>query len=127
MQNSADSQKVVIIGENNVNKLRIKNRFSDTLLSIDDIYYIQTDKRKVRVYTEESDYWEYNSLKEILKKTDGNIYKCHSRLAINLDKVSSIDNSKVLLNNGQPIFLSRLYMQKLRRIWNSYLDNFCFE
>jgi two-component system LytT family response regulator len=100
----------------------VKNRFDTVRLDENSILYIEKELRKVIVHTEQKNYWEYCVMDKILGQADEQIYQCHRSLAVNLDKIAEITNTESILQNGHRLYMCRAALQKLRRVWEAYLN-----
>lgn len=96
------------------NYIWIRSGYNEYKIRIDTIYYVETNDRKVSVYTKNKYYDTYMSMSGLEKelKKEG-FFRCHKSFLINLRYVESISKDFVTIGGNQ-IVVSRLKMKSLR-------------
>jgi DNA-binding LytR/AlgR family response regulator len=102
-------------------KITVKNRFFKVCLEKNEVLYVVKDLRKVTVYTEEKQYWEYCVMERILNQTDDRMYRCHHSLAVNMDKIREVVGDGVILCGGRKLSMCRSALQGTKKAWGNYL------
>ena len=92
-------------------------------IKIEDIVYVERDKRKVCIVTEGEAYTYYERLENLEPLLDGRFYPCLKGCYINLDKVISMREQKVTFEGGQVIYLGRENFAKTLQHYKIYLKN----
>ena len=103
-------------------KLRIKNRFEETLINFSDVSYIEQCRSKIFIHSGEKTYWEYCSMEEILSRLDERMFRCHHSLAVNLDLIYSMRITELDLSVGQTLGMSRNALRLTKRAWEKRLN-----
>lgn len=92
-------------------------------LPINEILFIETEKRNVRIHTREQQYVSNRNLTEIGQELDKyGFYFVHKSTLVNLDAIIDIDakNRKVFLCNGNWVTVAR---QKITELKKKYLEH----
>ncbi|MDR1953047.1 MAG: LytTR family transcriptional regulator [Clostridiales Family XIII bacterium] len=103
-------------------KIIVKNRFITACLDLNEILYVAKELRKVIVYTDEKQYWEYCVMERILDQADERIYRCHHSLAVNMDKIHEITGDGVILCDERELNMCRSALQGTKKAWGKYLE-----
>ncbi|MEE0859405.1 MAG: LytTR family DNA-binding domain-containing protein [Acutalibacteraceae bacterium] len=80
-------------------------------LPINDILFIESNKRKVIYHTINSKFEEYIKLDSAVEKLGTVFLRCHKSFAVNLNYVTEFSKSKIMLSTGREISVSRSYYQ----------------
>lgn len=108
------------------NQFSFKNKGYTVRLYYDDIYYFESCRRKVYIYTKDSQYCFYARLKEILQElTDCDFIMVHKSFLINMNHIKEISYTNIKLQNNVliPISESRrklVYAEHIRFMTRSY-------
>lgn len=87
---------------------------------INAINYIESNGRKLWIYSQDG-MWELNmTLDEMMSKLPGQFEKCHRSYIVNLDKVSKISNDEIELVNHQLIPVARPRLHQIREKFKEY-------
>lgn len=91
------------------------------LLPKRDILCFQSDRRQVRILTQEKEYAFYDSLdhvEERLRKEQGGMefLRCHRSYLVNISQICRYNSEEILLKNGLGIPISRSFTREVRRI-----------
>ncbi len=99
------------------------NGYSSKIL-FNDITYIESLKRKIKVHTLTNVFEYYYKLSDIEKELAGdNFFRCHKSYIVNLKFVQSYNNTNIILENGQEIFLSKHKYLDFSKAFMYYLKN----
>lgn len=87
-----------------------------------EIFYIETEGRKVRIHTSGEEILYPCRLSEIEELLPSSLFiRCHQSYLVQFDAVSKIAQSKAILKNGEEIPISRPYKKQLH---NVFIDTF---
>ena len=92
-------------------------------IKVDDIIYIERDKRKVRIVTELEDYDFYERIENIEPLLDNRFFPCLKGCYINLEKVVSMREQRITFTGGQVLYLGRENFLKTLQFYKIYLKN----
>ena len=87
----------------------------------DDIEYIESDRRKVRIVMGENALEAYDSLSGILQKLPGSFVQCHKSFIVNMDKIVEMRGDSVLLASGAGVPVSQKRSRETREAFTAYL------
>lgn len=90
-----------------------------------DIEYVEQKGRKVIVSAYGREYAFYNHIDDIVKSLDDqDVYRSLKSLAINFNKVRSIENGRIIFESGAYYGMGRNNFIKTRQAFKQYLLNF---
>jgi DNA-binding LytR/AlgR family response regulator len=98
--------------DNRKDVLFIKTEAKLIKLRINDILYIEALKDYVNIFTVDNKYVIRSTMKGIEDKLPSESFiRVHRSFIVSIDKVSSIDHAKVILENGESVPLGGLYKE----------------
>ena len=83
-------------------------------LKLNDIMYIESDKRKIIYHTKSGLFEEYSKMSDALDKLKIGFIRCHKSFAVNYTHIKKVDKDKVVLFDNTEISVSRLYGDNAR-------------
>lgn len=86
-----------------------------------DLYYIESKGRIIYFYTKKDTLKKYGRLKEIDDMLDNRFMRIHKSYIINIDKIKVYKSSKVILEDGTELSISRTYAKECKEKLLSYL------
>ena len=87
-----------------------------------EIYYFESEKRKVKVITASSNYDYYDTISNIQKKLGEEIFvRTHTSYLINMDYIRKFDGKFIYLNNGLGLPVSKTYIESFNKNFIEYL------
>lgn len=93
-----------------------------SVVSVHDIYYVETDGRKTAVHTEQETLIEDRPISAFVVELPSDcfleVYKC---IYVNLEHVSRIDKETVILENGAQVMLSRRKRKEVMQAVMKYI------
>ena len=92
-------------------------------IKIDDIVFIERDKRKIRIVTDLEEYEYYEKLENIEPLLDRRFFPCLKGCYINLEKVASMRERRITFEGGQVVYLGRENFLKTMQYYKIYLKN----
>lgn len=89
-----------------------------------DIYYVESDKRKLNIYGEQGLVKSINlKISDFLKFEHGIYFlQCHKSYAVNLMHISSLEKFEIVLKNGMKLPISQSRYMKTRSEYMNYLE-----
>lgn len=105
--NNAINKALNNINDKRKNILNIKNKDKSIKIMIDSINYIESEKRKISIFTDKKCYSTYNTIKNIMTYLPKHFIVCHNSFIVNLKKVSEINKNSFIMNNDIVIPISQ--------------------
>jgi DNA-binding LytR/AlgR family response regulator len=102
-------------------RIPILTRAETTHVNSGDILYAESRLRLILLSTTQRLYRYYGKLDDLMRFLDESFYRCHVSWIINLDKVVSVKNSAVHMEDGKVILLGRNKFQAMRKVYINYL------
>lgn len=104
---------------NSVNKII---KISDTVLRINDIYYIEADKGYSYIYTKDKSYYFSIYLSDILRRINSDLFiQVHRSFLVNFRYIDKFSDKIITLVDGRIIKLSRKFKDEFISKYYSYL------
>ena len=119
LQQELDELKQKKATRNHRTENKIINLKSKAILNSSEIFYIKSDGHYVEYFTDNKTNPEIdrNSLNEVLKILPSSSFiRIHKSFIVNIYRIKIINSTKVMLDNGVWINLSRTYKQQLKDI-----------
>lgn len=90
-----------------------------------DIYYVESDKRKLNIYGEQGLVKSINlKISDFLNYEHGVYFlQCHKSYAVNLMHISQLEKYEILLKNGMKLPISQSRYMETRSEYMNYLDD----
>lgn len=85
-----------------------------TVLKNSKVMYVESDKRKLIYHTVNGDYEEYIKMDAALEKLRAGFIRCHKSFAVNYRYIKSIDKTRIVLQNGTEICVSRQFSESAK-------------
>ena len=78
------------------------------------ITYIESDKRKITIFEDETNNSFYATLDDVQKRLGGSFLRCHKSYLVNMNKIKLFSNDSILLYSGEiiPISQKKYYQAK---------------
>ncbi len=84
--------------------LKIQDRKKKVLLR--DIYYVESNNKKVAVHTVDGIYAVQGKMDEFEQLFGSSFYRCHRCYLVNFAKISSYSQTEIIMENGDRIMLA---------------------
>ena len=103
--------------------LQIKERGEYRTVYPDELYYAESNGRKLLLYTSQGVFECYGRMRELEARLGEDFYRCHRGYLVHFKYVAGYDAANIQLKNGGNVYLARqkygefvkLYMAYLRR------------
>lgn len=102
--------------------LLVKASGNHRRIPVEDILYVENEGRKVILHTkhENIEYYErMNHLEEVLGK---GFYRCHRGYLVALSAVSGYNNTSILINQGDTIYLAKQKYSEFVKVYSEFLN-----
>lgn len=86
------------------------------------IYYFESDKRKVIIHTNEANFEYYDTIASVQNKIGEELFtRTHASYFVNMDHIRSFDGKDILLDNGMQIPVSKKYINVFNKNFMQYI------
>ncbi len=86
------------------------------------IYYFESDKRKIKIVTDNDAYYYYDTISNVQKIVGEELFtRTHVAYFVNMDYVRKFDGKDVTLENGMSIPVSKKYIEDFNKNFMNYL------
>lgn len=86
-----------------------------------EIEYIESDRRKVRIFSGEECLEAYESLSGIMQKLPKSFVQCHKSFLVNMNKIVEMRSDVVIMNSGASVPVSQKRSRDARIAFTQYL------
>lgn len=104
-------------------ELCIEVKGSVIRLPIQDIYYMESEKRRIHIYGETGHQECYGKLGDFMERLTEQFVRCHQSYIVNMDKIQKMEMEEILLINGEKIPVSRAKYSEVRERFIQYLKD----
>lgn len=80
-----------------------------------EIWYLESDKRQVRVVAEREEYLYYGKLEEAEKELGDGFLRCHRSFLVNTAQIRKYSGEEIVLRNGKVLPISRTFAKEVKR------------
>ena len=87
----------------------------------DDIYYAESEARKIKLYCENEIIEYYEKMDRLEQQLDTDFVRCHKSFLVNMKYIRCIDGKEITLLNGEKIPVSKKKSSETRDIIFEYL------
>lgn len=95
-------------------------------LPCDSIYYIERLNRGTNIYTADSTYTIYDSLRTVSDKLPAFFCKCHSAFTVNMNYIRTASSTNIELTDGRIIPISRANAKAFKKQYLQYVSSHKF-
>lgn len=88
-------------------QLLVRTRKRNMAIKIRDIYYIESQGRKVEIHTIKETIEMYGTMNEMEKELIQDFYRCHRGFLVNLAYVAEYGADYIFLGNGEKIYMAK--------------------
>lgn len=122
---NAFSKAVRLVGENNIDIIRIGNGIGKNrilTIKMSNICYIKSDKRKITFHMENEQYSCYMKLDDVSKKLGKNFIRVHQSFVVNMDKIKGVQTGSVILHKDVVIPVSTSRGKEVMKSVREYMN-----
>lgn len=105
LHNYIDS--IIKISEEKTASISVNFNRTKTSIKLSEIIYIESCGRKVIYHTNAGVFEEYIKLDDVCEKLNDSFVRCHKSYAVNLDSVSDVTDTEIILINNSRLPVSR--------------------
>lgn len=104
-------------------KLVIRTRNSTEAVQISDIFYVESQLKKLIIHTGSRDISCYGKISEFEKELGASFYRCHRGYLINMYYVESYNGESITLVNGEYVYLAKERYADFVKNYLRYMKN----
>jgi len=107
-----------------VNRLifQFNKRKKTYTLYLSQIEYLESYKRKIKIYADDKVYEYYGNIKEAMEKLDHTLFaQIHVSYAVNMEKVLAVNGDSVILKSGKQIYITKKYLYDFNEAYKSFV------
>lgn len=102
-------------------KIVVTKRSGIYVFPLDEIFYMEKNLRKIKLYTRGSSVEFYGTFADMIPSLDRRFMSCHRSYLINMDKIVIMSGNTIFFENNDRIHLGRDTYGRARRIFCEYL------
>lgn len=95
------------------NMLEISFQMQTIRVGFSSIRYIESEKRKLKIYSDKGAFDTYMTIGNMMKKLPERFRQCHRSYIVNTDRINMYSPDELVLDSGDRIPLSRTYSKQL--------------
>lgn len=99
----------------------LKHSGIQTRVPLKDIYYIESNNKKVIVHTKTKNIEVYGKMGDFENELSGIFYRCHRCFLVNMEKITSYSVDSIQVVNGETVILAR---KKYSEFIENYMKHF---
>ncbi len=119
-----DIEKSILTSIDHIGSSRsfvIRTRRSSTEINLDDIIYIEADKRYTNIRTTDRNYECTENIGTLEQRLPGlSFFRSHRTYILNFKYISSMDNNLIHMSNGEFVILSRNRKGEFEKAYENY-------
>lgn len=94
--------------------ISISNKGTIIKINCKHILYAESNKRKVKIITNDGEFEEYIKISELLEQLPANFVSCHKSYMVNMSYIKKITTKEIILVNDEIIPVSKTKYKKLQ-------------
>jgi DNA-binding LytR/AlgR family response regulator len=98
----------------NKEQIFIKTRYLNKILNLNDIFFIESKRRKVVIFTDNEEIELYATMEELEQQTGNTFFRCHRRYLVNMKYIEEYGIDTIKLKNKKYNDFVKSYMRYLR-------------
>lgn len=87
----------------------------------EDIYYAESNARKIILHTKNGSFTYYEKMEGLEQKLGNGFFRCHRGYLVNLAEVAGYDRSSIVLKCGEKVYLAKQKYHDFVDVYMSYL------
>lgn len=104
-------------------RIFIKTRNRNITIDKSRIYYVESRTRKVEIHLNNESIETYATMNEMEKQLGNDFYRCHRGYLVNMAYILEYDTSKIILNNGEEIYMAKEKYSDFIKVYMRYLKD----
>lgn len=102
-------------------QLFIKTRNRHATVPANDIYYIESQRRKVEIHTRKETFELYATMSEMEKQLGEGFYRCHRGYLVNMAHIAEYSADYIQMNTGEKVYLAKEKYPEFVKTYMRYL------
>lgn len=102
-------------------QLLVRTRKRNTTIKLKDIYYIESQGRKVEIHTVKETMEMYATMNEMERELGQGFYRCHRGYLVNMAYIAEYGADYIFLGNGEKIYMAKEKYQNFVKAYMCYL------
>lgn len=102
--------------------LVIRQKGTIFYIPFEHICYLENQLHKVKIVTDEKEYFCNESLSQIQKRLDQQFVHSHKSFCVNMNKILEFKSGKIVLKNGEDIPVSKRYNNEAKEKFFQYMS-----
>lgn len=107
--------------EHSESKIFVKTRYINRMLNVNEILYVESQKRKVDIYTKGEMIEIYAKMDELEKELGSGFFRCHRGYIVNMAYIMEYDAESIKLVNGKAVYMSKQKYNSFVKAFMHYL------
>lgn len=98
--------------------MRIRNGIY--VVPMKEILYMEKERRRMRVHTEDCDYYYYTRFEDVLPQLDKRFSRSHRSYIVNLDRIARMEDMHILMDDDTELIFGKATYLRLKREFERY-------
>lgn len=103
--------------------IHVKHSGTQVKLFLKDIYYIESENKKVLIHTKNGSFEVYGKMEELEESLGSTFYRCHRCYLVNMEKISSYSTDNIQVVGGDNLLLARKKYSDFIKKYMRYAKN----
>lgn len=114
---------VAIVNERNSKYIMVKSFGVQHKIFVKDIYYIESNNKKVVIHTKDGIIASYGRMDELENLLGDEFYRCHRCYLVNMENISAYSADMVKVSNGDKLILAKKKHKDFVKKYTIYAKN----
>lgn len=114
---------VAIVNERNSKYMMVKSFGVQHKIFVKDIYYIESNNKKVVIHTKDGIIASYGRMDELENLLGDEFYRCHRCYLVNMENISAYSADMVKVSNGDKLILAKKKHKDFVKKYTIYAKN----
>lgn len=93
---------------------------------LDDIIYINSERRKIFIHTVSEEFSFYGNIKSVIPWLDDRFYKCHGGLIVNFVKINEFEEQRIIFLNGDSVQIGIHNLRLTKKQYRAYMEKIAY-
>ena len=102
-------------------QLFIKTRNRHATIPANDIYFIESQRRKVEIHTRKEIFELYATMNEMERQLGEGFYRCHRGYLVNMAHIAEYSADYIQMNTGEKVYLAKEKYPEFVKTYMRYL------